>query len=431
MDTGGDEQMNNRKRHFSRETLPDPDRPVEGQVFPGHISQTSRSLLADLRRQDVMGTNGQQEADVLRRLLQYQTVILESQRDLLRLDNPQSMYEKLVENIVEETEAIGATVILQDPRTELLLIQAAADVNLPRADSGPDGEGSRPVPVRAVSPTVVARRVFETGRKEGPMDPGQSDLTRNVEDARQMFEQVRSVMGLPVNAGESRKPDAALVIESGELQHFTPELINTLEQLAISLGLGLKRYRERQELEDARNEVEILAFHDALTHLPNRRLLEDSLEGAVLRAAHHQVTLAVCMFDLDEFKPINDTYGHEGGDQVLLETAERIKGSLRQTDFLARLGGDEFVLLLEGIRDETALGGILEKIVAAIREPIRLENGSTVTVTMSAGVCLFPKEQITNPDMLLRLADQALYESKAHKADRRQFWTIFGEMSPA
>ena len=263
------------------------------------------------------------------------------------------------------------------------------------------------------------------------MDPGQSELTRNIEDSRQMFEQVRSVMGLPVNAGESRKPAAALVIESGELQHFTPELINTLEQLAISLGLGLNRYRERQELEDARNEVEILAFHDALTRLPNRRLLEDSLEGAVLRAAHHQVTLAVCMFDLDEFKPINDTHGHEGGDQVLLETAERIKGSLRQTDFLAHLGGDEFVLLLEGIRDENALGGILEKIGAAIREPIRLENGSTVTVTMSAGVCLFPKKQITNPDMLLRLADQALYESKAHKADRRQFWTISGEIPPA
>ncbi len=376
-----------------------------------------------------MGTNGQQEADVLRRLLQYQTVILESQRDLLRLDNPQSMYEKLVENIVEETEAIGATVILQDPRTELLLIQASADVN--RTVSGPDGEGSRPVHVRAVCPTVVARRVFETGRKEGPINPGQSELTRNIEDSRQMFEQVRSVMGLPVNAGESRKPAAALVIESGELQHFTPELINTLEQLAISLGLGLNRYRERQELEDARNEVEILAFHDALTRLPNRRLLEDSLEGAVLRAAHHQVTLAVCMFDLDEFKPINDTHGHEGGDQVLLETAERIKGSLRQTDFLAHLGGDEFVLLLEGIRDENALGGILEKIGAAIREPIRLENGSTVTVTMSAGVCLFPKKQITNPDMLLRLADQALYESKAHKADRRQFWTISGEIPPA
>ena len=374
-----------------------------------------------------MQSSRDEEVMILRRLLQYQRVILKSQRDLLHLDNPQSMYEKLVKNIVEETEAIGAAVILQDPQTDLLLIQASADVDRADAHDGRNGAESRLLPIRAICPTVVARKVFETGRKEGPMDPGHSELTRNVEDARQMFGNVRSVMALPVHVENSRKPDAALVIESGELQHFTPELIDTLEQLAVSLGLGLHRYLERQELEEAKNEVEILAFHDALTHLPNRRLLEDSLEGAVERAAHHQVSLAVCMLDLDGFKPINDTHGHEGGDQLLLETAERIKGCLRQTDFLARLGGDEFVLLLEGIRDESALEGILEKIGAAIQKPVRLENGAEVTVNLSAGVCLFPKDRGNNPDMLLRLADQALYESKSHKETRQRFWTIFGE----
>ncbi|AFS52971.1 GGDEF domain-containing protein [Leptospirillum ferriphilum] len=368
-----------------------------------------------------------EDVRVLQRLLQYQKVILESQRDLLHLENPQSMYEKLVGNIVEATEAIGATVVIQDPKTDLLLIQAPADVDKAEERTGQNGEDARPLPVRAICPTVVARKVFETGRKEGPMDPGQSELTRGVEDARQMFENVRSVMALPVYAGNSRKPDAALVIESGEFRHFTPELIDTLEQLAVSLGLGLNRYRERQELEAAKNEVEILAFHDALTHLPNRRLLEDSLEGAVERAAHNQITLAVCMLDLDGFKPINDTHGHEGGDQLLLETAARIKGCLRQTDFLARLGGDEFVLLLEGIRDEDSLKGILEKIGTAIQSPVRLENGAEVTVSLSAGVCLFPRDQGNNPDVLLRLADQALYASKSNKQNRRHFWTIFGE----
>lgn len=98
-----------------------------------------------------------EDVRVLQRLLQYQKVILESQRDLLHLENPQSMYEKLVGNIVEATEAIGATVVIQDPKTDLLLIQAAADVDKAEERTGQNGEDARPLPVRAICPTVVAR----------------------------------------------------------------------------------------------------------------------------------------------------------------------------------------------------------------------------------------------------------------------------------
>ncbi len=370
------------------------------------------------------------EVGVLRRLLQYQTVILQSQRDLLHLDNPREMYQKLVDNIVLQTEALGATIIVQDVQNDLFLIEAARDVDAPPTDGEKNGDGLRSSPVGTICPTVVARNVFQTGQREGPMDPGRSDLTREVEDIRPMYGQVRSVMAFPVKLEKSGKPVAVLVIESGELQHFSPELINTLEELAIALGLALNRHQERQELEKIKNEVEILAFHDALTHLPNRRLLEDSLEGAIERAERYQIPLAVCMLDLDGFKPINDAHGHEAGDQVLLETTSRLKDCLRQSDFLARLGGDEFVLLLEGIRDEDALAAILEKIGIAIRQPIRLANGASVMVQLSAGVCLFPREWSKNPDMLLRLADQALYESKSNKTVRQRFWTMFRQPVP-
>ncbi|SMH66253.1 putative Diguanylate cyclase [Acidithiobacillus ferrivorans] len=166
---------------------------------------------------------------------------------------------------------------------------------------------------------------------------------------------------------------------------------------------------------------------DLLTALPNRRALDMEMDRAIARANRNQTLLAVCMVDLDSFKPVNDSYGHEAGDTVLVALGKRLKASLRKSDFVARLGGDEFVLLIEDLDHMNSLAPIMNKIGDIIREPIPLEDGQMVQVGLSMGVALYPFVDGDNSDMLFRLADQALYESKANKADRLQFWTIYGQ----
>ncbi|MDA8389975.1 MAG: EAL domain-containing protein [Gammaproteobacteria bacterium] len=184
---------------------------------------------------------------------------------------------------------------------------------------------------------------------------------------------------------------------------------------------------ERHQLAEA---LAHQAFSDKLTGLPNRRALDEELEKAMARAQRHERLLAVVMMDLDGFKPVNDTYGHEAGDLVLQTLGRRLQAGLRASDFVSRLGGDEFVLLLEDCRSLDEVVRVLEEVGEIVRAPIALAEGQWVELSCSAGVCLYPYDDITNPDGLIRYADRALYESKEHKADRLRFWAVYGEPSP-
>lgn len=172
------------------------------------------------------------------------------------------------------------------------------------------------------------------------------------------------------------------------------------------------------------------ALFDTLTGLPNRRALDAELEKAMARADRHTYLLGVVMMDLDGFKLINDTYGHEAGDLVLQTIGQRLREGVRRTDFVARLGGDEFVLLLEDCTSMEEINIALEKVGDLARQPIDLPDGSRAGIDLSAGMSLYPFEGTNNPDTLLRYADQALYSCKSHKTDRLHFWTLYGEPVP-
>ncbi|WP_139112184.1 GGDEF domain-containing protein, partial [Acidithiobacillus thiooxidans] len=175
------------------------------------------------------------------------------------------------------------------------------------------------------------------------------------------------------------------------------------------------------------DELKKIARHDGLTGLPNRRFLENQMEKAIARAERHHRLLAVCMMDLDGFKPVNDIYGHDAGDEVLVALGKRLPEALRKSDFASRLGGDEFVLLVEDLEDLDDLADIMKKIEDTITAPIPLSSGETVQIRASMGVVLYPFADTDTGDKLLRLADQALYESKRNKVDREHFWMLFGE----
>lgn len=191
----------------------------------------------------------------------------------------------------------------------------------------------------------------------------------------------------------------------------------------ISHYVSIQRDVTKERL--AREQLEYEAAHDRLTGLGNRRALMDQVAVTLPRVQRNNSNLAICMIDLDHFKPINDLYGHEAGDHVLKVIGRRLHATLRRSDYVARLGGDEFVLLIEGFNHFEELEMILVKIEVAINDPIPLQSGIVVGVRMSMGLCLYADHFTEDFDTLLRYADHALYRSKANKHERSRYWEMF------
>jgi diguanylate cyclase (GGDEF)-like protein/PAS domain S-box-containing protein len=158
------------------------------------------------------------------------------------------------------------------------------------------------------------------------------------------------------------------------------------------------------------DELNRAAHYDGLTGVPNRVLLADRMKQAIARTAREQTLMAVCYLDLDGFKHINDSLGHDMGDQVLIEAARRIGAAIRADDTVARLGGDEFVVLLLGLHKADEWAATLQRLLAAITQPFVIGDKS-VALSASAGVAVYPLDE-ADPDTLLRHADQAMYLAK-------------------
>jgi diguanylate cyclase (GGDEF)-like protein/PAS domain S-box-containing protein len=158
------------------------------------------------------------------------------------------------------------------------------------------------------------------------------------------------------------------------------------------------------------DRLEHLALHDALTGLPNRVTLLDNVRSALLRAERHHTWVAVLFLDLDDFKTVNDTFGHSAGDELLVGVAGRIHATLRSSDTAARLGGDEFVLICEELDGVTETEAMVARLEAAMRPAFDVA-GLPIAVTLSIGVAL-ARTSALDPEELLHRADGAMYEAK-------------------
>lgn len=168
--------------------------------------------------------------------------------------------------------------------------------------------------------------------------------------------------------------------------------------------------RLRAELAHDRAHFEFQAGHDLLTQLPNRRGFEGDLERALRRASRAKERIALVVVDLDDFKPVNDRFGHPAGDLVLKEVARRLCSDTRLTDCVARLGGDEFVLILEQVPDRESIQVVLDKIEQGFAEPIDV-GAARIRVSASMGAALYPDDSELGVD-LLEMADAAMYRNK-------------------
>jgi diguanylate cyclase (GGDEF)-like protein len=181
---------------------------------------------------------------------------------------------------------------------------------------------------------------------------------------------------------------------------------------ALLFGLpALAWYRRTKEKQQADRRIRFLAHHDALTGLANRVQLIQSLEAALAILPLRRDGIAVHFLDLDRFKRVNDSLGHDGGDSLLKTVAERLRAVIRVEDVVARLGGDEFVLLQTGVAGKVQAEDFARRIISAVTAPMTLKDRPFLA-TVSVGVALAPADG-TNPERLLKSADLALYKAKA------------------
>jgi diguanylate cyclase (GGDEF)-like protein/PAS domain S-box-containing protein len=179
---------------------------------------------------------------------------------------------------------------------------------------------------------------------------------------------------------------------------------------------------EITDIVEARERIAALAYSDPLTGLANRTGFGPALEHAVRRARRNSTQLAALYLDLDGFKQVNDTYGHETGDRLLIEVAARLRHTLRASDQVARFGGDEFVVVLEDMPGPPEVELVAGKLIAEIARPYGiLPDGGACRVTASVGVSLFPADA-DSPRELLQHADAAMYRAKQHCKNTLRFY---------
>ena len=181
------------------------------------------------------------------------------------------------------------------------------------------------------------------------------------------------------------------------------------------------------ERKQAEEKIRYLAFHDNLTNLPNRRLFFDRFSCALSRAKRYRNLVALLYVDLDGFKDVNDEFGHEGGDAVLIEVANRLLSCLRDMDTVARIGGDEFAVIIQDLNMKEGAGIVAEKIINSLEPPFIIKE-EECPLSASIGISLFPKDGY-DMDTLLKRADSAMYVIKKNEKNNYCFFDLTFEKS--
>ncbi|MCL8207982.1 MAG: diguanylate cyclase [Actinomycetia bacterium] len=383
------------------------------ETFTPEVSE----LVTAITRSAAMALAQIEDRQEIARLSRFQQAALAAQQAFLAAADPPALYARLVDLLVREAGAFGAYVAVPrggGPRLEVVAA-AAREPDLEyalrrlkpsaRADRRPWGQ-------------LFCSQAYRERRPVGPADPAAHAPVRRLLASLPALAGLRAVMAWPVPVADDAPPEAVVAVLADDPHYFAPGLLGLLGQLVESLRLALVRLK-------ASAEIARLAQCDPLTGLANRRGLDDILEQALARARRHGSRVAVCMLDLDDFKAVNDHYGHEGGDRVLQEVARRLEGAVRKSDGVARLGGDEFVLVLEDLKAPEDVDAALGKVVRAVSAPCPVGDGRTVDVRASIGAALFPDDG-ERPQDLLRRADRALYVTKARKGGRRRDWFRLG-----
>ncbi len=255
-------------------------------------------------------------------------------------------------------------------------------------------------PAQALAEGVPGRAIGRTTRERGHSEG--------------MLSEWEPALGRVLQSGEPGEVDFAMVV-GGQDRWFHARLVPEFDHMGAVVGV-LATSRDLTQLKVAERLLAHQASHDPLTGLANRALMLDRLNQALLRQRRGHGLLVVLYLDLDGFKGVNDRYGHEAGDLVLIETARRLTDTARAADTVARLGGDEFVLVCEDVPDRQAANLLIERLHGVLSHPFTAAApGARVSVSIGMTAT---DDAHTTPEQLLREADSAMYAAKPDPPDR-------------
>ncbi|ANU24774.1 diguanylate cyclase [Planococcus donghaensis] len=237
------------------------------------------------------------------------------------------------------------------------------------------------------------------------------------------FEQNKDIHGLIAGAGLSIGliivRQIFTLLDNQKLMYNYDHLTSVLEHKIENRTAEVTN--KNQQLEKVIQKMEELAYYDVLSGLPNRRLFLEKLEDSIRDAKQHSEKVAVVFIDLDRFKNVNDSFGHEFGDLLLQGFSEKIKENLRSDDVISRQGGDEFTIILNNIYDEHDISPLIQRLQTALAKPMMI-NGQELHISMSIGIAVYPKDGETSGE-LLKHADSAMYSAKAKGKNNFQFFS--------
>jgi diguanylate cyclase (GGDEF)-like protein len=283
--------------------------------------------------------------------------------------------------------------------------------------------------VRRTGDAVISGDTIDYSAAVAGADDADATISTSRWDGAQRWTSARELYGFPLAVLIGLSVDEQMIVAQRQTRSYVGWaalrsalallLTGVLGRMSWQLARGQRRESETKLAHAQR--VEYLAYHDGLTGLPNRAMFSKLLSQSISEAHRHNKQLAVAFLDLDRFKQINDTLGHEAGDQMLQQVASRLKGCVRDSNTVARLGGDEFVVLLPELGDGKYAALVAQKILLLIAEAFTL-LGQEFRITASIGISTYPQDGL-DEQTLTKNADIAMYQAKSEGKNNFQFYS--------
>jgi len=295
--------------------------------------------------------------------------------------------------------------------TSIGLVQTDSDYLDFVASAGPTADSARKVKVSINEAHPEGRGLSGTAirsRRACIVNDYRTDVRGTAFHAIARSNSANSGAGFPLFA--RGQVVGIMIFIAVEKDTFTPEFAELLQRLTDNVSFALENFDRADEKTRADERIEYLASHDSLTNLPNREMFNGLLRRAIDAAARYQRQFAVLFIDLDRFKVINDSLGHDAGDMLLVEIGSRLRRALRTSDVVARLGGDEFVVILEEAAERYEVERIAGELLSVLSQPLQL-SGHECHTTASIGIAMYPSDGL-DMQTLTKNADMAMYLAK-------------------
>jgi diguanylate cyclase (GGDEF)-like protein len=332
---------------------------------------------------------------------------------IVRAGSRSELFDLVCEATAQGGKFTATSIALTRPDSDYLDVVAAAgptaassrEVRVSANEAHPEGRGSTGVAIRSGKPCIINDYL--------------ADPRSQAFHARARQDGTRAGAAYPLLV--RGRVVGVMIFVALEQDTFTPEFSELLLRLTDNVSLALENFDRADEKTRADERIEYLASHDSLTNLPNREMFNGLLRRTIDAAARYRRSFAVLFIDLDRFKVINDSLGHDAGDMLLVEIGARLRNALRSSDVVARLGGDEFVVILEEAAERHEVERIAGELLSVLSQPLQL-SGHECHTTASIGIATYPSDG-ADMQTLTKNADMAMYLAKEDGKNGFRFFT--------